>query len=751
MDGQDDRETLHGDWYELPFTDYERLSTIAAIYGRLLEEHAPDDVLVLKRIPSALDALERAIRDECAIATRPRVESLPMYASRVVEIHDPDLDRLGYEQRIELLERVVARTDWESVVDGLSMDDRTYDWPQHEAPAQLVDFLETASRQESFGRDLGQLLLDVALQGGYRHRPSETTDPQHVLMAVVREVGRRFREAVDRAGYVERRRLIPTATETLLEDGTTRRAVQESFEAVLVVEFEECTPLDRRFLAALSSDADLAVVGGPHASIQRTKTESRSLDRVVAEHDLTPQSPPATEGREPSGPGPDGSTEPPHAGIPRFLATGETTDGESFAHYLEGEDADDAVSRVANEVEYLRERRGWEYGDFAVVLDGSGERLTRARHLLRVNDVPTRRVGMPSLREDPVVTELHALVQYVLNRDELAEEWLEARTGRDAAELVDTCVSRSVPTSLEKWIVNAELKERIVTGNSSLDAKEQFRNLERVASMATFVDETDLAGDDWSSFESVLDQALTFDAGYARELEVRPHEEGVTVTDVRGVKYDSFECVFLLDVIESRYPGDRTLTTLFPKPWLETMPTFPAVTRPTERRITETYPGVEGMDAVLTDPFDAYHRLRSRRKLALGARAATERLYFCSYEGTEGRLGRTHNDSRFLELLRDRDSTAIQTVSAPGDDGDGESRPLLTRHTIARRLLGEPWGELERVLRAAHTGEEVDLEDSEAVFGAIRSVLEDPDVDPVFAEAIRTQFDLARGTVIADG
>jgi len=570
-------------------------------------------------------------------------------------------------------------------------------------------------------------------------------------MAVVREVGRQFHEAVDRAGYVERRRLVPRATETLLEDAETRQVVDESFEAVLVVEFEECSPIDRRFLAALSSSADLSVVGTPHASIQRTEIEARSLDGVVADHDLTPASLPGSDDRDLAGP--DGDGGPPHAGIPRFLATGTTTDGESVARFIEGEDADDEVSRVANEIEHLRERRGWEYGDFAVVLDRFGERLSRARHLLRVNDVPTRSVGMPSLREDPVVTELHALVQYVLGRDELAERWLEARTGGEVSELVDACVSRSVSTSLEKWIVNADLKERIVEGNSSLDAKEQFGNLERVVSIATFVDETDLLDGDWSSFKGVLDQALTFDAGYAHELEVLPREEGVTVTDVRGVKYDSFECVFLLDVIEGRYPGDRTLTTLFPDPWLETMPTFPAVTRPTTGRITETYPAVDSMEAVLADPFDAYHRLRDRRKLALGARAATERCYFCSFEMTGGHLGRTHNDSRFLELLRDRDSVAVTPVTGSGDGGDerGESRPLLTRHGIARRLLGEPWGELERVLRAAHTGEEVDLEDSEAVFGVVRSVLDDPAVDPVFAEAIRAQFALARGTVVADG
>lgn len=730
---------LEGEWYELPFANATYLPQIAAIYESLAETHSPNDILILKRIPTALDALEQTIQKQTDLTNRPRVESLPRYAARIVEIHDPTIELLSYEQRIELLARVIERVDWEEIVETCQSSPQTYAWPQHKTRGQLTAFLKTASRQENFRRDLGQLLLDATRQGGFEECRSDDDRPMHILLGVFEKVNDQFRELLDDRGYVERRRLVPRASQALTHD-ETRAAIEAEFEAVLVMEFEECSPTDRDLLGLLTANADLAVVGTPHASVQRTKTESQSLDDVVAEHDLTPRAVPDY--------GADSAdvTPAPHRAIPDFLGTGSTDRDEGRAYYLDGETFDEQLSNVANEIEFLVEQNGWEYRDFAVVVNRLGSRLADARRQLRVANVPTRAVGMPALRDDPVVTECYAFVQYLLDREELAEQWLDARVDNFSPDLVEACNSGGIRPSIDKWIVNSSLKERIADRESQLDAKAQFENLDRIRDLAQFVDETDLVADGWQSFRDVFDQALRFDAGYAHELEVTPTTEGVTVTDVRGVKYDSFECVFLLDVIESEYPGRHHSTNLFPTPWLESMTAYPSVTQPTEERLLDTFPEAAETDGVLADTFDAYHRFRERRKLALGTRAATERLYLCSYETTGGGLGKTHNDSRYLELLRDHPAVEIDEIPTDNDDG---ARPLLTRKNVSERVFGEPWSELERILQAAYTGDEVDLEDSEEVFGAIRSLLEDSDMDPVFAEAIRTQFSLARGEVVA--
>ncbi|PSP74773.1 hypothetical protein BRC86_04610 [Halobacteriales archaeon QS_3_64_16] len=58
------------------------------------------------------------IQAALGLQVRPNVRSLPQHASHVVEIDDPDIDRLAYEQRIELLADVIESTDWETLIDA---------------------------------------------------------------------------------------------------------------------------------------------------------------------------------------------------------------------------------------------------------------------------------------------------------------------------------------------------------------------------------------------------------------------------------------------------------------------------------------------------------------------------------------------------------------------------------------------------------------------------------------------------------
>ncbi|MFC6767807.1 hypothetical protein ACFQE6_23270, partial [Natrinema soli] len=63
-------------------------------------------------------------------------------------------------------------------------------------------------------------------------------------------------------------------------------------------------------------------------------------------------------------------------------------------------------------------------------------------------------------------------------------------------------------------------------------------------------------------------------------------------------------------------------------------------------------------------------------------------------------------------------------------------------------LLAQPRGELDRVLREASTGGEADLGETEALFEEIAVVLEEGEIDPELAEAVRSQFEFAAGEVV---
>lgn len=207
------------------------------------------------------------------------------------------------------------------------------------------------------------------------------------------------------------------------------------------------------------------------------------------------------------------------------------------------------------------------------------------------------------------------------------------------------------------------------------------------------------------------------------------------------MKHEAFGTVFLLNVVDGEYPGDERLSPLFPEPWLTDMPDYPAVTEPNGAAIDATFETYTGNRS--TSAFDAYYHHRERRKLALGARAATDQLYFCTYDSQANGLGRAYNPSRYLSLLNEQDRITVRDLSLESD-----GRPIRTREKVAEYILTQPWDELENIVNAAHTGATGEIEGIEEVFGILQSLLSEDDVDPVFADAVASQFALARGEVI---
>lgn len=203
---------------------------------------------------------------------------------------------------------------------------------------------------------------------------------------------------------------------------------------------------DRQYLARLAEDADLIAIGERNASIQRVKTEPGALEdlREDCSIDFETGEPQALEDaidtpRSVTGPG----------RIASFLATdAEPTDTVSAVH-LHEPTFRDQISAVANEIKYRRHDGGGDYSDFAVVVNSLGDRLSEARRHLRAAGLATQTVGAPALAEDPAVTELYALVQFLLNRDENARSWLTARVEDFSPELAEACNSGAPRTTLD--------------------------------------------------------------------------------------------------------------------------------------------------------------------------------------------------------------------------------------------------------------------------------------------------------------
>ncbi|WP_254761905.1 hypothetical protein [Natrinema marinum] len=729
-----------------PVPSSDLFAAVTDAYADLANEHGPRNVLVLKRHPTGLESLMAALSETALERSdggprSPRVESLPEHASKTVEEHDPTLDRLEYEERIELISLVI---------DGASR--------------AVPDYLERAAAHESFARDVGQLLLEATRQ---RLRLDDLEDP-HDCLAYLYAMNDRFHAELDERGYVERADVIPKAVDLLETDADgLRTRVTASFDAVLAVEFEEYRRLDRRYLAALSGDADLVCLGERHASVERTRVEPGRVADVAREAGLAVESleaPPESADRE----------TPPHRAIARFLATGDTPEetgrtadagGEAHgrARRIRTGTAREQVRAVATEIQSLRDRHGWSSDAFAVAVPRI-ERVPETRRRLRDAGIPTATIGTPSLAEDPAVNELYAVVACQCERardgDSLERVDHGDRT-RDSSQPLDVSLNRlrarvadfstdllaetdgaSVRRSLERWIRRTNLKGRIAREETWVDAREQYAGIRRVLEIAAFVEETDLVGPDWQGLRRMLRRTIRYDAPYVHAVETQPPTGGVTVCAVDDLKYDSRRAVFLLDLIDETYPGEQFLTQLFPTAWLREMSAYPAVTDPSHEAIADTFATADA--GGVGDPFETYHAQRSRRRLALGARTAERVLYCCSYERGASGLRRTHDESRYLTLIDSTPGLALESVDAHAEAAiHGETNAV-------EALLDQPRGELERVLREASTGGDADLGETEALFEEIAVVLEDGDIDDDLVEAVRSQFEFAAGEVVRD-
>ena len=722
--------SLSGTVHRLPFAGGSLASRISPIYRAALETVGgdPRDILVLKRLPNEVPEFTAELRDVVGLESRPNVKSVARHASTLLEEAAPQLTRLSYEQRIEFLAAVLEGRNWSA-------------------------YYDRAQQHDSFGSDVGQLLLDATWQGGFDTDAMGDSRYDDLLRELA-DVNQAFHDKLAERDLVEQASMVPRAVEAL-DDETLRTAIEREFDLVLAVEFEEYSAVERAYLGSLTATAELVCVAEAEASIERTAREAGAIDRFTDGLDVVDHTDDATAADTGTAATDDtgtteatGTTEGTAGGpYAEFLATGSVSAAsvETPARIIAAETLDRQVQEVANEIEYLRQRHGWAYDDCAVLLRSVGDPMPRVRRLLQQSGVPTAAAGVTGLEGDLAVRELHALARYYADGDDGALGLIEARIPDLDTGVIDACVDRtSIARTLKQWILTTDLKGRIARESDDIDAREQFRNLSRLLSIAEFVDSQDFLSNDWFDFITMLERAITYDAPYAHTAEVTVAEGGVTVGDVSLLKNDSRKAVFLINVVDSVYPGDERLTRLFPTAWLKAMGGYPAVTQPTAADVTETYATAS---EPIGDPFEAYHNHRARRQLAVGARAADARLYFCRYRTTRAGVGKPHHQSRYLSAIQDHPELPTETI-----EGAGKDRDIYTLGSASTEILAQPWEQLESIQAIASQGGSIDIQEAEADFAEIQQVIEsDESVSDRFVRAVDTQFDLARGAIAPTG
>ena len=698
---------LSGTIHEIPFQGGPLVPHLVELYERMQEDYDTNDILVLKRLPTGIAALSQSLSDELDLIGVPNVQSIAYHARNLLT-RETTLDIISYEERIEFLAMVINQHEWED------------------------EYFQGPSELDSFGGDVGQILMDATWQGGFE---IDGTGEYDHLLTELAHINERFHDQLDERGQTERARVLQNALETI-EDPDVLAKAQRECDAIIVAEFEEFNSIERTYLSYLAESAELVCLAESDSSIERvwsepgeTTAESSGLDRPTE---------PLTNGRD---------INKTHTRIAEHLATGKeiAIDDEPLiedTYLIQELTFEEQLQTVANEIEYLRQEHDLRYDEIGVLLKDANAPIPETRHSLQHSGIPVASATVLGLDQDPSVRELHGLATYIQEQSDAAQNLLTTRLGiePDALDAVveDVRSHQTLVGQLEAWIQLTQLKERIARPEGEAKAKNQFSHVEKLLEVAGFLNDANYLDATWPRFISIVERTVTDyqTSSHSNELDVE--EGGVLVDTVNVLKNDQRKAVFLLNVVEGEYPGELALTPLFPTAWLRKMTGFPNMTDVSSKTVTDTFRPAE---TEAMSPLNEYYRQLDRRKLAIGARSAQDHLYFCTYEADSGALDRSYQPSRYLRHITD-------TLQIP-QIGEGEhERDIYTAGNVSRVILEQPWEQLEAVRAAASTGDQnVALEDAEQLFGAIQSLIESAEIDQRFSDAVYRQIEMARGEV----
>jgi len=653
-------------------------------YRTLLDEYDSEEVLVITGAPTSTDTFRETLGEELSGAATPYATSLVVHATDVLN-QTNDRVILSDALRRELLHRFLADYEWET------------------------EYLQRASAQPSFVEDVDVVMNTISWQTITSDETPELRDITTALEA--------FHEWLAEHDHMERGQLISEALDVL--SGDARDDVVD-FEAVLAVEFEEFFPLDRAYLDALSGDCELVCIAEENASVRRTWVETGPVTDYVSfsETRRGASGTPATR---------------PAATATYFADETVPADPETGSvSILATAFSDEQLVKIANEIEDLVGQPEWTYDDVAVATKQSGSAVTDTIEALERAGIPSESTTVTGFGDDPAIRELLAVVRYLAadSEDDLPTHGPELDTER-----IERAGERdSLEDAIHWWATDADLKQRIAERAPPLDARAQFGNVRRAFRMAEFLEETPFLDATWESFKEMLERAHEY-APQQNQTSATDFDGGVRVEHLQAIKNESFRAVFLVNLVDSEYPGDPFLTRLFPTERVASMPDYPGVTELDATDVDATFPTTS---TAAGRPFARYHTEHARRRLAISAGAATERLYCCLYKYEDTALEERAQASRFLTAAYDD----LPWVT------DAEDPHITSEQAAEDFLLSRVDDALAEVRRANSQDVTVSLDEVEAELGEIQDLLDKSGVrGEELRNALRARVEFANGEV----
>ncbi|WP_246997933.1 DNA helicase UvrD [Halosolutus gelatinilyticus] len=677
------RSSFDGTLLTVPFGTENVQSAIAEQYRDILASEDPDDILVLTGSPTSTDTFRETLGAELPGAATPYVTSLVVHATDVLNQTD-DRVILSDALRRELLHRFLADYEWET------------------------EYLRRASEQPSFIEDVDALMDTISWQ---TVTPGETPELRDITAALDA-----FHEWLAEHGHMERGQLISEALDVLTGDAHDEVV---DFDTVLAVEFEEFFPLDRAYLDALAGDCELVCITEENASVRRTWVEAGPVTDYVS----------FSESRR----GVSGTPSTRPAATASYFAeeTVPEDSGAGSVSVLATDSSDEQLAEIANEIEEIVAQSGWRYDDIAVATKQSGSAVTDIIEALEGTGIPTESTTVTGFGDDPAIRELLAAVRYLaVDEDDVPDHGPELDTERlDRVNETD-----SLEDAIRWWATDSGLKERIAERAAPLDARAQFGNVRRAFRMAEFLEDTEFVDATWESFKEMLERAHEY-APQQNQTSATDLNGGVRVDHLQAIKNESFRAVFLVNLVDSEYPGDPFLTRLFPTERVASMPDYPGVTELDRSDVDATFPT---MSTASGRPFAQYHTEHARRRLAVGASAAAERLYCCLYEYEDTALEERAQASRFLTAAYE-DLPWVTEADEPH---------ITSEQAAEKYLLSRVDDALAEVRRANSQDVTVSLDEVEAELGEIQDLLEQSGSrGDELREALRARVEFANGEV----
>jgi len=653
-------------------------------YRTLLDEHDSEEILVITGAPTSADTFRETLGEELPGAAMPDVTSLVVHATDVLNQTD-DRVILSDALRRELLYRFLADYEWDT------------------------EYLQRAAAQPSFIEDVDAVMGTISWQ---TVRPDDTPELRDITAALDA-----FHEWLGEHGHMERGQLISEALDVLTGDA---RDEVVDFDAVLAVEFEEFFPLDRAYLDALAGDCDLVCVAEENASVRRTWVETGPVTDYVA----------FCESRR----GASGTASARPAATAAYFAEETVPDDpeSGSVSVLATDSSDEQLAEVANEIEALVGQSDWNYDDIAVATKQSGSAVTDTIEAFEQTGIPAESTTVTGFGDDPAIRELLAVVRYLAadDADEVPDHAPEIDTDRlDHVREMD-----SLEDGIRWWATDSGLKQQIAERATPLDARAQFGNVKRAFRMVEFLEDTAFMDATWKSFEEMLERAHKY-APQQNQTSATDLDGGVRVDHLQAIKNESFRAVFLVNLVDSEYPGDAFMTRLFPTERVASMPDYPGVTEVDAADVDATFPTTS---TASSRPFARYHTEHARRRLAVGADAATERLYCCLYEFEDTALEERAQASRFLTAAYDE----LPWVT------DADDPQIMSEQAAEKYLLSRVDDALAEVRRATSQDVTVSLDDVEADLGEIQELLDQSGSrGDELRQALRARVEFANGEV----